>query len=80
MVCILSEKYVVLVTLKPLGSTRQGKANLCTLQYHGDEAKLCTLKLTLEFHHLPCVSPKQLCEVVHLGSIQKRVPNTDEIY
>ena len=31
--CVKSEKYVVWVTLRPLGSMRQGEAELCTLQY-----------------------------------------------
>ena len=28
--CVKSEKYVALVTLRPLGSMRQGEADLCT--------------------------------------------------
>ena len=31
--CIKSEKYVVWVALRPLGSMRQSEAKLCTLQY-----------------------------------------------
>ena len=31
--CVKSEKYVVWVTLRPLGSIRQGEAELRTLQY-----------------------------------------------
>ena len=31
--CVKSEKYVVWVTLRPLGSMRQGEAELRTLQY-----------------------------------------------
>ena len=33
LVCVKSEKYVVWVTLRPLGSMRQGEAELRTLQY-----------------------------------------------
>ena len=47
-----SEKYALLVTFRPLRSIRGGK--------------LWTLKLTSVFHHLPCVSPKQLCALTHL--------------
>ena len=32
-VCFESEIYPVFVTLRPLGSMRQGEAELCTLQY-----------------------------------------------
>ena len=31
------------------------------------KAKLCILQLTLVFHHLPSVGPKQLCALAHLG-------------
>ena len=31
--CVMSEKYVVCVTLRPPGSMRQGEAELPTLQY-----------------------------------------------
>ena len=31
--CAKSEKYVVWVTLRPLGSVKQGEAELCKLQY-----------------------------------------------
>ena len=31
------------------------------------KAKLCMLKLTSKFHHLPRVGPKQLCALAHLG-------------
>ena len=53
--CVKSEKYVVWVTLRPLGSMRQG------------EAKLCILKLLLVYNRLPRVSPKQLYVLAHLG-------------
>ena len=32
-----------------------------------EEAKLCILKITSVFHHLPSVGPKQLCALAHLG-------------
>ena len=35
------------------------------------EAELCISKLTSAFHHLPSVSPKQLCALAHLGCIRK---------
>ena len=35
------------------------------------EAKLHILKLTQIFHHLPSVSPKQLCALAHLGCIRE---------
>ena len=32
--CIKKKKYAFLVTLRPLGSMRQGEAKLCTLSYY----------------------------------------------
>ena len=56
--CVMSEKYAFLVTLRPLGSKRRGKAKPHTLR---KKAKL------LAFHHLPCIDAKQLCALAHLG-------------
>ena len=46
---------------------QQGKAKL-QVQYiiRWGEAKLHILELTPVFHHLPSVSPKQLCTLAHL--------------
>ena len=46
-----------------------GKAKLSYAQYiiRQGKAELHILELTLVFHHLPSVSPKQLCALAHLG-------------
>ena len=46
-----------------------GKAKLSYVQYiiRRGEAELRLLELTLVFHHLPNVGPKQLCALAHLG-------------
>ena len=31
------------------------------------EAELCISKLASLFHYLPCVGPKQLCALAHIG-------------
>ena len=77
LVCIKNEKYVFWVTLRLIGSMRQGKAKLHTLYlrwsfsraaYTMILGKNCKLLIhTLEFHNLPRVSPKQLCVLAHLG-------------
>ena len=38
LVCVKSEKYTFLVTLRPLGSMRQDKANLRSLQYQAKQS------------------------------------------
>ena len=64
---LLSEKYAFCVTLRHLGSMRQGKADLSTLHnIRRGKAELRILELTSLFHHLPSVSPKQLCALAHL--------------
>ena len=37
------------------------------------KAELCILELTSVFHHLPIVSPKQLCESAHIRCTRKVV-------
>ena len=46
-----------------------GKDKPSCVQYiiRQSEAKLRIFELTLVFHHLPSVGPKQLCALAHLG-------------
>ena len=67
--------YVLRVKTLDFGSpsdswNRCGEAKSSYVQYINrlGEAKLCILDLTLMFHHLPSVGPKQLCALAHLGS------------
>ena len=48
LVCVKSGKYAFLITLRLLGSMRQGEAKLCTLDYFSISSS-------------PSVSPRQLC-------------------
>ena len=59
LVCVKSEKYESLVTLRPQWDCcRRGEA----------EVRILNFKTTWsEFHHLPRVGPKQLCALAHLG-------------
>ena len=61
-----SDHYIVWVTLRPLGSMRQGELSYVHYNIRQGEANLRTLKLTSVFHHLPRVGPKQLCALAHL--------------
>ena len=67
LVGVKSEKYVVWVTLRPLGSMSQGEVKIHALQYSARQSRAAYIKLTLVFHHLPSVGPKQLCALAHLG-------------
>ena len=49
------------------GSIRGGEAELRSFNSKQSEANPCMLKLSLVFHHLPRVSPKQLCVLADLG-------------
>ena len=50
-----------------------GKGKLSHGQYiiRRGKAKLHILELTSMFHSLPCVGPKQLCALAHLGCTSK---------
>ena len=55
------KNYAFLISLQPLMSLTLGKVELSTLHSRKSEAQPSEVKLTLEFHHLPSVGPKQLC-------------------
>ena len=67
LVSVKSEKYAFWVTLRPLGSMSQGEVKIHALQYSARRSRAAYIKLTLVFHHLPSVGPKQLCALAHLG-------------
>ena len=59
LVCVMSEKYASWVTLRPQWDRcRRGEAEVRILDFQTTWS---------EFHHLPRVGPKQLCELAHLG-------------
>ena len=59
LVCVMSEKYAFLITLRPQSDhSRRGEAEVRILDFKTKWS---------EFHHLPRVSPKQLCAYAHLG-------------
>ena len=62
-----SDHYIVWVTLRPLGSMRQGELSYVHYNIRQGEANLRTLKLISVIHHLPIVDSKQLCASAHLG-------------
>ena len=67
LVCVKSEKYALWVTLRPLGSIRQGEPEIHAIQYCARGSRAALIKLTSVFHHFPSVGPKQLCALAHLG-------------
>ena len=69
-VCVKSDKYAFLVTIRPLGrgrGMRRSRVAYITYNIRREEAKLSILKLASVFHHLSSVGPKQLCALAHLG-------------
>ena len=68
--CVKSEKYAFLVIL-PLGLWGEGKPSYVHYIFGQGEFKLGILKLTLLFHHLPNISPKQMFALAHLGRTRK---------
>ena len=67
LVCVKSEKYALCVTLRPLGSIRQGEPEIHAIRYCARRSRAALIKLTSVFHHFPSVGPKQLCALAHLG-------------
>ena len=51
----------------PWGPRDEEKPSYIHYNIRREEAKLCILKLTSVFHHLPSVGPKQLCALEYLG-------------
>ena len=51
----------------PLGPWDEKKPSYILYDIRREEAKLRILKLASVFHHLPSVSPKQLCALAHIG-------------
>ena len=67
LVCVKSEKYALWVTLRPLGSIRQGEPEIHAIRYCARRSRAALIKLTSVFHHFPSVGPKQLCALAYLG-------------
>ena len=55
----------------------QGEVKLSYVNYNIRQgtAELRLLQLNLVFHHLPSVSPKQLCALAHLGCAHTVFPS-----
>ena len=67
LVCVKSEKYALWVTLRPLGSIRQGEPEIHAILYCARGSQAALIKLTSVFYHFPSVGHKQLCALAHLG-------------
>ena len=62
--CYRGEAEVRILDFKTIWSEFQKASQTATMR---GKAKLRILELTSVFHHLPSVSPKQLCALAHLG-------------
>ena len=70
LVCVQSEKYTFLVTLRPLEYIMQGKAKPSTLHYQAKRSRTAYNKTHLSVHHLPsAVSVPSSCVCQHTQNV-----------